>query len=78
MTESGNPNFLISSLTLRFPAATNSTPKITKAALWILRKIYKPGIFYQKCGVMMLDTLPDDLLQNDMIGYSDDDPKPQP
>jgi len=55
----------------------NSTPKITNAALWILKKIYRPGIYYQKCGVMLVDTLPGNLLQKDMFGFSDTDPKSQ-
>lgn len=65
------------SFSVGFPAPTNSTPKIIKTALWLLRKIYKPGIYYQKCGVMMLETLPGNSLQNDLFGFSDNDPKSQ-
>ncbi len=64
-------------ISVGFPAPTNSTPKITQTALWLLKKIYRPGIYYQKCGVMLLDTLPGGLLQNDMFGFSDNDPKSQ-
>jgi len=69
--------YYANSLSVGFPAPTNSTPKITKTALWLLRKIYKPGVYYQKCGVMMLETLPGNLLQNDLFGFSDNDPKSQ-
>lgn len=69
--------YYANSLSVGFPAPTNSTPKIIKTALWLLRKIYKPGVYYQKCGVMMLETLPGNLLQNDLFGFSDNDPKSQ-
>lgn len=58
------------SFSVGFPAPTNSTTQITKAALWILKKIYRPGIFYQKCGVMMLETVSINGLQNDLLGFS--------
>lgn len=63
------------SLSLGFPAPTNSTPRITKAALWLLKKIYRPGVYYQKCGVMMLETVSGQGLQSDMFGFTDDDSK---
>lgn len=69
--------YYANSLSIGFPTPTNSTPKITKAALWILKKIYRPGIYYQKCGVMMLETVTSKGLQNDMFGFSSDDPKSQ-
>lgn len=70
-------DYYANSLSVGFPASTNSTPKITKTALWLLRKIYKPGVYYQKCGVMLLDTVSGIALQSDLFGFSDDDPKSQ-
>lgn len=70
-------DFYPGNLAVGFPAPTNSTPKITKAALWLLKKIYLPGIYYQKCGVMMLETVSSNGLQNDMFGFSSDDTKSQ-
>lgn len=69
--------YYANSLSLGFPAPTNSTPKIAKAALWLLKKIYRPGVYYQKCGVMMLETVSSQGLQNDMFGFTDDDSKSQ-
>ena len=63
------------SLSVGFPSPTNSTPKITKTALWLLKRIYRPGIYYQKAGVMMLETVSIKGVQNDLFGFSEDDPK---
>ncbi len=57
------------------PAPTNSTRKITDAALWLLEQAFKPGIYYQKAGVMLLDLVPEEGQQKDIFGYTDDDEK---
>lgn len=62
-------------LSIDFPAPTNSTTKITKTALWLLKKLYRPGVYYQKCGVMLLETLSRGGLQSDMFGFSKSDSK---
>lgn len=62
-------------LSVGFPAATNSTTKITKTALWLLKKLYRPGVYYQKCGVMLLDTVSSGGLQSDMFGFTKGDSK---
>lgn len=67
--------YYANSLSVGFPSPTNSTPKITKTALWLLKRIYKSGIYYQKAGVMMLETVSGKALQNDLFGYSEDNPK---
>lgn len=60
-------------LSIGFPAPTNSTLKINKAAQYILHRIFQPGIYYQKAGVMLLDTVPSGGLQTDLFGYSESD-----
>jgi DNA polymerase V len=35
--------------------ASDDTLLLTKAALWILQRIYQPGYAYAKAGVMLLD-----------------------
>ena len=62
-------------LSVGFPAPTNSTTKITKAALWLLKKLYRSGVYYQKCGVMLLETISKGGLQSDMFGFTEGDPK---
>jgi DNA polymerase V len=62
-------------LSVGFPAPTNSTTKITKTALWLLKRLYRPGVYYQKCGVMLLETISKGGLQSDMFGFTESDPK---
>lgn len=60
---------------VNLPSPTDSTFQITKAALWLLKSIHKPGVYYQKCGVMLMDTVPKGGQQQDIFGYSKDDEK---
>lgn len=69
--------YYANSLSLGFPAPTNSTLKVTQSALWLLKRIYRSGVYYQKCGVMMLETVSSKGLQSDMFGFTDDDAKSQ-
>jgi DNA polymerase V len=62
-------------LSVHLPSTTDCTLQITQASLWLLRKIYQPGVYYQKAGVMLLDLVPSDGLQRDLFGYSAEDTK---
>lgn len=42
-------------LTIPLPEATDDTLRLTQAALWGLKRIYRPGFAYQKAGVALLD-----------------------
>jgi DNA polymerase V len=42
-------------ITLPLPEATSDTLRLTRAALWGLKRLYKPGYAYQKAGVMLLN-----------------------
>ncbi len=42
-------------LTIPLPEATDDTLRLTKAALWGLKRIYRQGYAYQKAGVALLD-----------------------
>ena len=57
-------------ISIGLPSTTNSTLKVTQAALWLLRKIYKPGVFYLKGGVMLLELVDKPGQQTDLLGYS--------
>ena len=61
--------------TIGLPSPTNDTIKIANAALWLLKKIYKPNVYYQKCGVMLMDLVREGGQQLDLLGYSRDDEK---
>ncbi len=58
-----------------FPAPTNSTLKINKAAQYILQRIFTPGVYYQKAGVMLLDTVAAGGQQTDLFGFTERDEK---
>lgn len=61
------------SLTIALPSPTDCTIKITNVALWLLKQLYKPGIYYLKAGVMLMDLVPQGGQQRDLLGFSDDD-----
>ena len=42
-------------LTIPLPEATDDTLRLTRAALWGLKRIFRPGFAYQKAGVALLD-----------------------
>jgi len=55
------------SLTIPLPSPTHHTPTLVKCALWILKRIYKPGYIYQKAGVMLNDLVPEQGVQRDLL-----------
>ena len=55
---------------LALPSPTNNTLQIVDAALWLLKQIYKPGVYYQKAGCMMMELVPEGGRQSDMFGYT--------
>lgn len=63
------------SLTLALPSPTDSTLLINKTAQWILKRIYRPDIYYQKAGVMLIELATKEALQQDLFGYSQTDTK---
>jgi DNA polymerase V len=60
---------------IALPSPTNSTQQITKAALWLLKQIYQPGVYYLKGGVMLMELVPEGGQQRDLFGYSNEDQK---
>jgi DNA polymerase V len=61
--------------TIALPAPTDCTLQIANAALWLLKKIYRPGVYYQKAGVMLMELVPKGGQQIDLFGYSSEKPK---
>lgn len=57
------------------PSPTNSTQQITKAAIWLLKQIYQPRIYYLKGGVMLMELVPEGGQQRELFGYSNEDQK---
>lgn len=63
------------SMTIALPSPTDCTLQINKAAQWLLKRIYKPDIYYQKAGVMLMELVSEGGKQQDLFGYSAGEPK---
>jgi len=50
-------------ITVPLTQATSDTMRLTRAALWGLKRIYRPGFAYQKAGVMLMDLHGEDQAQ---------------
>jgi DNA polymerase V len=55
------------SLTVALPSPSNDTRLLVKTALWIVKRLYKPGYVYQKAGVLLNDLIPDEGRQRDLF-----------
>jgi DNA polymerase V len=56
--------------TIALPAPTECSLQITNAALWLLKKLYQPEVYYQKAGVMLSELVPEAGQQTDLLGFS--------
>lgn len=63
--------------TVPLPESTSDTLQLTKAALWALKRIYKPGYAYHKAGVALLNLTDggDGTVQKDMFSTAKDNTK---
>ncbi|HNZ42042.1 MAG TPA: Y-family DNA polymerase [Bacteroidales bacterium] len=59
---SSDPKYVKSTL-LQMPVSTNITAEIIHQTLKGLKKIYRKGYLYKKCGVILTDIIPDNQLQ---------------
>jgi DNA polymerase V len=55
------------SVNLQFPVATNFTPDLIKYALRGLDVIFKPGLNYHKVGCMVMDLVPESVIQSSLF-----------
>lgn len=58
------------SISVALPSPTDCTLQVTRVALWLLKKIYRPDIYYQKAGVMLMDLVNAGGQQQDLYGDS--------
>ncbi|HEX2628863.1 MAG TPA: DUF4113 domain-containing protein, partial [Chitinophagaceae bacterium] len=58
-------------ITIPLNVATNNSTELIKFAMWGLREIYKDGFNYQKCGVMVLDLVPQTCIQLGLFDMRD-------
>ena len=54
-------------ITVPLSQASDDTLLLTKAALWILKRIYQPGYSYAKAGVMLLDLQDNTVIQGNLF-----------
>jgi DNA polymerase V len=59
-------------LTIPLPEATNDTMRLTRVALWGLRRIYRPGFAYQKAGVALMNLCDASTSQLDLFSTARD------
>ena len=52
---------------LQLPHPTSDTAELIHHACTALRRIYRPGIRYSKCGVMLTELTPDTVHQGDFL-----------
>lgn len=57
---------------IKFPQATNDTALLIQHASQGLRKIFKDGIDYKKCGVTVMEIVPEDTVQLNMFEATSD------
>ena len=56
--------------TVALSAPTECSLQITNAALWLLKKMYQPEVYYQKTGVVLSELVPQEGQQTDLFAYS--------
>ncbi|TCS32899.1 DNA polymerase V [Paucimonas lemoignei] len=59
-------------VTIPLTEATSDTRRMTAAALYGLRRIYRPGYSYKKAGVMLLDLIPETVRQASLFREPDE------
>lgn len=62
-------------LTIPLPEATDDTLRLTRAALWGLQRIYRPGFAYQKAGVALLELTDAANRQMNLFSATKDNPR---
>jgi DNA polymerase V len=59
--------FYANSATVTLPYPTDFTPNLVEAAVHLIETLYRPGVHYQTCGVMLLDLSPPTQIQADLF-----------
>ena len=63
--------YYFNQMSLNFPEASNATGFIIQQARSCLEKIFKPGQDYKKAGIMLLNLVPEDVMQLDIMTAQD-------
>lgn len=62
-------------ISIASPSPLNRNIQITQAALWILNKVYRPGVYYMRASVMLNELGTEGAHQQELFGCSDQDSK---
>jgi DNA polymerase V len=62
-------------IVIPLPNPSNDTIRLAAAALYGLKRIYRPGFWYKKCGVMLMDLSPTTQRQQSLFSQVDDEAK---
>ena len=62
-------------IVIPLPNPSNDTIRLAAAALYGLKRIYRPGFWYKKCGVMLMDLSPATQRQQSLFSQVDDEAK---
>lgn len=54
-------------MALHLPQASSDTLQLTRAALWLLRRIFRPGFLYAKAAVILHELRPQGAIQGDLF-----------
>lgn len=57
------------------PSPTNCSRQLTQTALWILKRVYKPGVYYMRASVLLSDLVSQGGHQRELFGFSVEDEK---
>jgi len=55
------------SQTVALPSPTNDSRLLVRTAIWIVKRLYRPGHLYQKAGVLLNDLVPEEAKQRDLF-----------
>lgn len=58
------------SVTIPFPAPSDDTLQLTRVGLWAMKRLFREGFEYKKCGCMLGEIHPKGQLQQDLFGSS--------
>lgn len=67
--------FYSNNLTIPLPSPTDNTIALVRAALWGLKRIYRPGYSYQKAGVTLSELVPAEYCQKELFSSENLDDK---
>jgi len=60
-------NYYANQATISLQQPTNDTRKILASAIQAIKQLYQPNYLYKKCGISLLDLIPENQIQQDIL-----------